>query len=295
MFKIKDNLQSERKRRLKFVFWIGMLAGTGIFMSLSPWAPLPAHGKEPISISGITEPIMDVTLSATVAGMIATIFVKEGMPVKRGEAILELDKQLESFEVQRRKLIWENKAEVTAAALRATTLKSLFESTRELFKNTGSVSREDLEKMELEYQLAEAEQKRLDAAEERECIEYEMALEALNKRSLIAPFQGVVIKLFLDEGESCQENQPLAKVVDTSRGLFICNLEEWIGRTLTKGQAVDLKIRAGSESRAKQGTIVFVSPVVDPASGLLEVKVEFDNQEGSIRPGVAGFLILKGR
>jgi len=295
MAKYKGTRQAECDRPSQSTTGIGMLLTVVVFMSFIPWRPLPSYGKEPISISGITEPFKDVTLSATVVGTISAIFVKEGMSVKKGETILELDKQLETFEVERRKLIWEGKAEVEAAAVRVTTLKSLLESTRELFKSTGSVSREDLEKMELDYELAAAEKKRLETAEERERIEYEMASETLQKRSLISPFDGTVIKLFLDEGETCQENKPLVQVVDTGRGLFICNVEEWIGRTLRKGQTVNLEIRTGSESMAKRGTIIFVSPVVDPASGLLEVKTEFENQDGSIRPGVAGFLLLKGR
>jgi len=273
----------------------GMLLVVLVCMSLFPWNPLPSYAKEPISVSGITEPVKDVTLSANVVGTISTIFLKEGMSVKKGDIILELDKQLEALEVERRKLIWESKAEVAAAALRVTTLQSLFESTRELFKSTGSVSREELEKMELDYELAVAEKKRLESAEERERIEYEMARESLRKRSLISPIQGIVVKLFLDEGEGYQENQPLVRVVDASRGIFVSNVEEWIGRTLLMGQAVDLKIRTGVQSIAKKGTIIFVSPVADMASGLIEVKAEFDNQDGLVRPGVSGSLLLRGR
>jgi multidrug efflux pump subunit AcrA (membrane-fusion protein) len=150
-----------------------------------------------------------------------------------------------------------------------------------------------LDKLELEYNVAVAEKKRLESAEERERIEFEMATETWRKRSLVSPISGTVVKLFLDEGETCQERQPLAQVVDTSRGLLVCNVEEAVGRTLRKGQAVDLKIKAGSDTVGRKGTIVFVSPVVDQASGLLEVKAEFDNQDGSVRPGVAGFLILR--
>ena len=104
-----------------------------------------------------------------------------------------------------------------------------------------------------------------------------------------------MVKLFLDEGETCQERQPLAQVVDTGRVLLVGNVEEAIGRTLRKGQVVDLKIKTGNDAVAKKGAVVFVSPVVDPASGLLEVKIEFDNPDGSVRPGVAGSLILRNR
>jgi len=257
------------------------------------WSPLSAPGQEKISVSGITESIEDVTLSLSVAGTVSRVFFDEGDKVKRGQCILELDRRLEELEVARRKLIWESKAEVESAEARVLTLKSQLKSTRDLFESTGSVSREELEEKELEYKLAVAEQKRLVMEEEKQRIEYEMALENLSKRRLPSPIGGVVIKLFLDVGESCEPEQPLAHVVDPGKCLFICNLEEWLGRTLKPGQVVDLAIRTGYETIAKKGNIVFVSPVVDAASGLLEVKAQFENQDGEVRPGVAGSMLLK--
>ena len=43
----------------------------------------------------------------------------------------------------------------------------------------------------------------------------------------------------------------------------------------------------------KKGRIVFVCPVVDPASGLLKVKAVFDNQDEEIHLGVAGVMYLE--
>ncbi len=120
-----------------------------------------------------------------------------------------------------------------------------------------------------------------------------MALENLRKRRLQSPIGGVIIKLFLDVGESNEPEQPLVHLVDTSRCLLVSNVEEPLGRTLRKGQSVELKIRTGSGSIPKKGIITFVSPVVDPASGLLEVKAEFENKNGAVRPGVEGFMLLK--
>ena len=264
-----------------------------VFIAVFGWNPPFTFGQQQVSISGITEPIKDRTLSANVAETISTIFFEEGAKIEEGQTILELDNRLEILEVERRKLLWESKAEVESATAQVATLKSLFESTRELFNKTHSVSKEELVKLELDYKVSIAEKKRLEVAEEREKIEYEMALQNLQKRSLRSPIRGTIIKLFLREGETCEENQPLIRVVDTSRGLFVCNVEEWIGRTLKKEQSVKLKIRTGSKSIAKKGKIIFVSPVVDPASGLLEVKAEFNNPDGSVRPGVAGVMLLK--
>ncbi len=273
------------RRLVPFIFISGLLVLKG--------GVSPVFGQEKISISGITESIRDVNLSLSVTGTVSSIFYKEGSYVKKGRVILELDKRLEGLEVLRRKLIWESKAELESAEARVLTLKSLLESTRKLFESTRSVSREELEEKELEYKLAVSEQKRLEVEEEKQRIEYDMALENLRKRRLESPIGGVIIKLFLDVGESNEPEQPLVHLVDTSRCLLVSNVEEQLGRTLRKGQPVELKIRTGSGSIAKRGIIAFVSPVVDPASGLLEVKAEFENKNGAVRPGVEGFMLLK--
>ncbi len=251
----------------------------------------PANRVYAAEVPGITEPISDVTLSATIGGTISKIFLKEGATVQKGAVILEMDKKIDELEVERRKLIWDGKAELEAAAARVKTLKWMVDSNLELFKTTASVSREELEKIQLDYELAVAEKKKLEAQKERERVEYEMAGDSLRKRSILSPIQGTVVKIYLDEGEGFQENQPLVHVVDTSRAIFTANVEEWIGRSLIKGQTVSLKINAGKNTVFVQGTLVFVSPVVDPASGLLEVKAEFNNSNGVVRPGVSGFLL----
>jgi RND family efflux transporter MFP subunit len=259
-----------------------------LFMLL--WGSSPAAGLEQLSVSGITEPIHDVTFSASVAGTIATIFFEEGAHVKKNELILELDKRLEELEVERRKLIWHNKAELNSATAKVATWGSLLKAFRD---SAGGVSKEELEEQELKYKVAVAEHQGFEIAEEREGIEYEIAVEQLRKRILRAPVHGQITKLFLEEGESCQPLDPLVHIVDTSQCRFICTVEEWVGRTLKKGQSVDLEIQAGSGSIPKKGRISFVSPVVDPASGLQEVKALFENRDGKVRPGVAGVMLLE--
>ena len=64
-------------------------------------------------------------------------------------------------------------------------------------------------------------------------------------------------------------------------------------RALKLGQSVKLEIESASEPKAVEGKIVYLSPVVDPASGLQKVKALFENSNGSIRPGVAGKMFLE--
>ncbi len=254
---------------------------------------LPASAQDSLSTLCITEPIYDVTVGAPVAGTISSIYLREGDRVQRDQPILEQDKRSEELEVKRRKLISESKAEVLAAKERTSVMKMIFDSALELFNRTQSVSREELKKSELDYRLAEAEYMKLEVGEKREQIEYEIAVESLDKRTLKSPLRGIITKLYLEEGESCDEHQPLVDIADTSRCLMVCNVEEDVGRNLTKGTTIDVAANVGSDVVKKAGRIVYVSPVVDSASNLMEVKVVFDNGDAAIRPGVSGSILLK--
>jgi len=217
-------------------------------------------------VEGITEPFLDVTLSASVPGIITVQKFKENDAVKEGDVIIELDKRLEELETARRKLVVDNK-------------KVDMEATEVLFKTTKAVSGEEREKKQVEYKIA--------------AVEHDMSAEQLRRRSVISPLSGVITEFMLEVGEACQPYQPLARVVDTQRCYFVANIEAKAAPGLKQGQPAKLEIETGSAPVPVQGTISFLSPVVDPASGLLKVKVLFENTEGKIRPGLAGRLLLK--
>lgn len=246
----------------KFIRRLAAAAALSVAL-LSPQASDPDAAKWAY---GITEPINDVILSAPLAGVIGARLAKEGDPVKEGAAVVELDKKLEELEVERRKLVLEQR-------------KTDLDSTMALFeKKAISISREEMEKRKSDYHIA--------------LVEHELAKEQLRKRQITAPFEGVVTEFHLDVGESCQSQQALVRLVDTRRCYFVANVEARAGHALKAGQAVDLQIDSGATEVAIKGSVFFVSPVVDPASGLMKVKVVFENADGKIRPGVAGRLKL---
>jgi RND family efflux transporter MFP subunit len=245
------------------------------------------------TVRGVTEPIKDATLGATVAGTVASIKKVEGALVRQGEVILELDKEQEALEVERRKLIAESKVEVTAAQYRAETLRLELDTARQLYENTRSVPREELQQKELEFKLAQAEVERLQIAEERERLEYRIAEEELRRRIITAPFDGVVIKQFLEVGEACTPQAPLVRIADVSRCRLVIHMEAAASRGLEPNVPVQIKIDGLRSPAVLQGKVDFVSPVVDPSSGLREVKVLFDNPDGLINPGVPATLLMK--
>ena len=217
-----------------------------------------------VQATGIVEPFIDVTLSAPVTGIVTKRNFLEGAQVKEGEVLLELDSNLERLEVERRKVVRDQK-------------RSDFEGTKKLYSTTKGISKEEMDKQEAEYRVA--------------ALEHDMAVEQLRRRQIIAPHAGVITEIMLEVGESCQPYESLIQVVDTRQCYLVANIEASEGRRLKQDQKVTLEIDLGGGKAVVPGRIVFLSPMVDSASGLQKMKILFENKNGEIRPGLAGVIL----
>lgn len=243
---------------------------------------------------GVTSPVRDATLSCVVPGRIEERVVREGQEVSKGEVLVRMDQRMEALEAERRKLIWKSRLELESAAAKAATAQADYQATQALFDRTGSISREEVDRKRLEAKVAEAERAALELAERREELEYRMALEQIDRRVFRAPWDGWVIELFFEEGETCEKGQPVVRIVDTRRCHLTVNLDAAAARELREGMEVRLLLDPEGGRVATTGTLDYVSPVIDPASGLQTVRAVFDNPNGRVRPGVSGLLLLEG-
>ncbi len=244
-------------------------------------------------VTGVTRPFREAVLSSSAPGEIEEILVREGQWVAAGDELIRLQREQEILEVERRKLLWENLAEMEAAEARLATIASELNSTRAVFEATRSVSKEELERKELEHALAQAELMQARMNKERERIEYEMAREALRRRVITSPMDGVVTRVWIEEGEGCELREPLLTVVDPRKVIFTANLEVFQLAMLDPADPAILRIESeGNENLMVSGEVVFLAPVLDRASGLGEIKVLVDNPDQTIRPGVAATLVL---
>ena len=229
-------------------------------LGLAGLAPLRA---QTLQISGITEPYLDVTLGLADAGIIRNQYFKEGDRVKQGDVILELDKNLEKLEVERRKAIMDQD-------------KMIHDSTQELSETTKSVSKEDLIKAESDYEVATAD--------------YQIAVQQLADRRLVAPFSGAITEVLLKPGAAVAPYQPLVRLVDISRCYFVGHVDGSAASRLRLDQPVKIEMDGG---QTVEGKICYISPVVGAASGLARIKAIFDNSGGEIRPGLAARMMAE--
>lgn len=221
-------------------------------------------GLAAVAVQCLTEAVGDVEISSPVSGTVAAIHFGEGRFVEAGTVVLELESRVEKLDVERRQV----QVETLAAELARS---------ETLLKNTSSISREEVDKKRGEHRVA--------------LVELELAREALARRKVTAPFAGVVTFLPVKVGEYCQPPRVLLRLVDARQFFAIANIDPAAAKDLKEGTVVHFEVGPDGPGRM-EGKLVFISPVIDAASGLLRVKALFANSGNRLRPGVAGQLHL---
>jgi RND family efflux transporter MFP subunit len=251
--------------------------------------PQPAEA----GIRGVTQCFRDLSLGFPISGRLSSVPVTEGSEVAVGAELASLELVAERLEVDRRRLQWENQAELRAATARAATAASQMNSAREIFRSNRGISREELENKELAHALAVAEVERIRNAKAIEHVDFLTAQENVARRILRAPSPGIVTKVIRNVGESVQINETAIRLCDLSKIVFTVNVPVAALTGLRVGETARVLVSLGAETVPAEGAITFISPVVDAASGLTEVKVELQpNLAAGIRPGLQARLVL---
>ena len=147
-------------------------------------------------------------------------------------------------------------------------------------------------KLKLELDMAINKIKELTVQESVEKIEYEQAREVLAKRFLKAPIRGIVTEILLEEGERCEAGTPVIRVIDPRKCYLVSNTDPSFVTGLEEKNDVMIVFGQGENEVRKPGIVEYIAPNVDPASGLIRVKVLFDNSDLKIRPGVPARLCI---
>ncbi len=254
-------------------------------------AALPLGASADSAALGVTRAVREVKLSLPVAGRIERVLVEEGSRVREGQLLLYLDRTLEELEVQRRRLHLADRARLDELKQRELTLVQQVSSLKELLPG-GVVPRKQVEDEELTLGSVIAERKTIEAAKQREQVDLALAEEAFQRRHLRSPLNGVVTKVESYAGESIEPHATVIWVVDVSRVRFMGTVRAQPGLNLRVGMSVRLELGLEGQMGVRVAKLVYVSPVIDPASGRIDVIAEFENPDGSVRPGVSGRMLF---
>ncbi len=150
-------------------------------------------------------------------------------------------------------------------------------------ESKGNATEGELIRSEMELSIAKA--KYLAAKEEATVrqIEYERAIVQLDRRTIRAPFAGVVSKIYRYEGEFLSPLHPeILMLVRVDRILATFNVPSSQIRVFQPGKEFNLELNNGS---SVVGTVFSIGVQTDAQSGTVKVKLVIENPSNDIRAG----------
>ena len=260
----------------------------------SPAAAAPEQrgaGDAPLVVSGPLVVEHQLDLVAMREGLVAVILVEAGKRVKTGDVLAQLDDrqihaELEAARAKTRSI----EADVRNWEAEAKVMQSDYERAQKMWDANL------LPKEQLEHAKFKVESEQWDIRRVRELLTYSKETEhglelELEKTRILAPFDGIVARRYVREGQAVTKSDRLYWVTaEAPLRLRFTLPEKYLGR-LKRGQELPL---ASPDLPQEKHTarVIELSSVVDPASGTIEALVELVGSQGKLRPGMTATVHL---
>jgi len=238
------------------------------------------------SQAGTVKARLRARVGAERAGRIAAIPHRAGSRVRRGQAVLLLDRSTAQtqLEVARRDLE-AARAGAEAARAAATLARQQHERTASLYKS-GLVSQGEMDLSKSRTESAEAELSGAQARDQRARSAVRLAQDELEHLRVLAPFDGIVSQRMVEVGEPVVPGQPVLEIVSLGRLYVSAPLDEIdIGR-VREGLPARVTLDP-YRGRVWQGVVTRVSPVVNDIkeqNRTLDVEVEMTPDPSAPEP-----------
>ena len=198
-----------------------------------------------------------VVLRPEIAGRIAAIHLREGMPAAKGAVLVALDASTQAAELRQ--------AEANLALSQANHRR-----TEELYEKKFVSARARDE--------AGANLKVLEAA-------VALAQARLQKTQIRAPFAGIVGIRNVSIGDYVKEGQELVNIEDIGALKADFRLPESYLSRLRKGQSVEVSTDA-MPGQTFKGTLDAVDPLLDASGRAISLRARLENPDLKLRPGM---------
>ncbi len=263
----------------------------------------------PVEVESVVLRLLEeAEVPAQEGGIVTAVAVREGQRVKQGELLSQIDDQVArlaadaakaQYDIARAKATNDVRIRFAKKALEVSEaeLRRSMESI-ERFAKSVSQSQIDVEELTVQRNRREAEQ----AEHEQQIATLEMnaksneltaARAEVTRRRIVAPFDGVIVQVYVRKGEWVKPGTQALRIVNVDR----LKAEGFIPAAQAAASLVGKPVRLtlGSDGDADEftGTIVFVSPEVDPITGQVRVWAEIDNRDGRLRPGQPAKMVIE--
>jgi membrane fusion protein, multidrug efflux system len=248
--------------------------------STSPAAPNIFQASGPIVVEN------QVDILALRAGVISAIQIDVGKAVHKGDLLASLDD---------RQIV----AERDAAAANVRSAKANLDDWRaetgvaesdyaraQAMHDAGINTQEELDHAHYkligsQYEVEKAKQDLDHAQDTLRALELEV-----EKTRITAPFDGVVARRYTRVGQSVAVGDRLFWITAVSPLQVKFTLPERFLGSLSKGQTISVSSADAATPVNHTAKVIDVSPVVDPASGTIEVLAQIEGAVPDLRPGM---------
>ena len=256
-----------------------------------------------VTAPGQIDPKVKVNISAHIVGKIEKLYFLEGETVKRGQKLVELEKQI--YIAQRDRLRAElasRRVEVQRARAALRTAESAFERAQNLSRQ-GIQAQELFDQARLGYDNATAALSAAGQGVAQAQAGLRQADEDLSRTTIVSPIDGKVVQLNAHEGEvvvTGTMNNP-GSVIAVIADLSVILVEAEVGETevvnIKLQQPATIKVDAIPDHEYK-GHVVEIgsSAVVRQGAGsgirYFKVKVAIDDADERLRPGMTSQVAI---
>lgn len=235
----------------------------------------------------LMEPMQTVEISSPVAGVLETVLVKRGDPVKKGQVIATLDSRTERAAMEAAKLRSEAMGPTLTARKKIEFSQQKYER-RKLMANDQLMTGQERDDAEAELRIAQAE---LQTAQENRGIaarEYAQQASLVAQRTLRSPFDGVVLDRLLSPGELTESSGTKKGILKLAQihpiRVHLVLPEQLFGR-LKAGESVNVQPQY-TGARTLAAKVTQIDRLIDAASGTFAVFMAVPNPDLSIPAGM---------
>jgi len=250
-------------------------------LSLTTSAQSPT--SDPVVINGQTEPSRRVEVPSVLRGQLIRVSVKEGQAIRKGDEIAALDDSIQRQVVAFAKLEAESTVDIRQAESQVAFTVNELERYQKI---AGSGSAAELRQRQLAVDQSKLELEKRKEAQQKKQLDLEREQATIEKMIIRSPLDGSVLRVNRQPGELVDIDKPIAIIVQTTTlAARFYPPRQLFGR-IHVGDTIAVEIKSDPPA-TRQATVTVVDPILDAASQLFQVKVEFPNADQSIPAGTS--------
>ena len=214
------------------------------------------------------------------------ILVEPGTRVRKGQLLARLDDRQLAADLEAEKAKTASiEADLNNWKAEAKVLESDYERARKMW-DAQIITLEQLEHAKFKAEADQWDVQRVGhLLVNAQDTEKSLQLE-LEKTQVVAPFDGVVARRYIRAGQTVTRDERLFWVTATAPLRVRFTLPSRFLHWIKVGDAVKVTAADASPGSEHSARVIQMSPVVDPASGSVEILAEFSGAVSDLRPGM---------